>query len=104
MNYSFNYVPNRALFAVLAGPEDTPFVHFIIEIDPQNFNLQANEDETRYYTTVEVSIEARKSGGELIVAKDREIFLELTASQFCRLGRSRLRSRTSFLWCPGSTT
>ncbi|MEE9180937.1 MAG: tetratricopeptide repeat protein, partial [Vicinamibacteria bacterium] len=100
-DYSFNYFPNRALFAVLAGPEDTPFVHFSIEIDPQNFNLQTDEDEARYYTTADVSIEARKSGGELIVAKDRTIFLELSASQFQQARAFPLAFQDVFPLVPG---
>ena len=40
--YSFNYVPNRHLFAVMVGPEATPFVHYSIELDPEQFPYHYN--------------------------------------------------------------
>ncbi|HLE22138.1 MAG TPA: GWxTD domain-containing protein, partial [Vicinamibacteria bacterium] len=61
--YSFNYVPNRSLFAVLHGPEATPFIHYSVELDPQNFTMEADEDQTKFYTTLDVSVEARDKEG-----------------------------------------
>ncbi|HEX9724553.1 MAG TPA: GWxTD domain-containing protein, partial [Vicinamibacteria bacterium] len=42
-DYSFRFVPSRQYYAVFYGPEDTPFVHYSLELDPQNFSLQAND-------------------------------------------------------------
>ena len=81
-DYSFNFVPNRATFAVLAGPDDTAFVHYSIEIDPQNFNLETDEDKSRYYTVVDLGIEVRTSAGDLVVEKEREIYFQLTPAEF----------------------
>ncbi|HJS74973.1 MAG TPA: GWxTD domain-containing protein, partial [Vicinamibacteria bacterium] len=39
-DYSFNFVPSRSSFVVLAGPEGTPFVHFTIELDAKDFAVE----------------------------------------------------------------
>lgn len=76
--YSFNYVPSRG---VLIGPELTPLVHYGIELDPQHFSLESDERKTKFYTTLDVSVEVTDLDGALVVASDREVFLEFTASQ-----------------------
>jgi GWxTD domain-containing protein len=79
--YSFNYVPHRSTFAVLYGPRATPFVHYSIELDPEHFSLEANEDRTRFYTTLDASLELRDRSGNLTAVYDNTVYLELTASQ-----------------------
>jgi len=79
--YSFNYVPSRGVFTVLIGPELTPFVHYGIELDPQHFSLESDERKTKFYTTLDVSVEVTDLDGTLVLASDREVFLEFTASQ-----------------------
>lgn len=79
--YSFKYVPSRASFAVLTGPKDTRFVHYAVEIEPKNFSLATNEDETLFNTTLDISLEVRDEQGNLIALDDNTIYIELTASQ-----------------------
>jgi len=100
-DYSFNFVPSRATFAVLVGPEDTPFVHYSVEIDPQNFNLETDEDRSRFYTVVDLSLEIRSQDGRLVVAKEREIPFELTPSQFDRVQTSAVAVQGAFPIVPG---
>ena len=80
--YSFNFVRSRSYFAVLAGPQETSFVHFSIEIEPQNFALETDEEKSKFYTTLDLDIEVRDGEGRLVVARVRELYLELTPSQF----------------------
>jgi len=80
-DYSFRFVPSRQYFAVLYGPEDTPFVHYSLELDPQNFSLQANETRTSFYTTLDVSAEVRDANGGLVAVSESSPYLELTSSQ-----------------------
>ena len=42
--YSFNFVPSRSVFTVLYAPETTPFVHYSVEYDPQNFTMELDEE------------------------------------------------------------
>ncbi len=79
--YSFNFVPNRSYFTVLAGPKSTPFVHYSLELNPESFSLQANEDGTRFQTTLEISMEIKDMEGNLVALNDNIVPLELTASQ-----------------------
>ncbi len=81
-DYSFNFVTSRATFAVLVGAQDTAFVHYSIEIDPQNFNLETDEENSRYYTVVDLGVEVRTLDGALVVDKQREIFFQLTPTEF----------------------
>jgi tetratricopeptide (TPR) repeat protein len=79
--YSFKFVPNRKYFSVLAGPKNTTFVHYSIEMDPENFSLEANEDGTRFYTTLDVSLEVKDLKENLIAYNDNTAAIELSASQ-----------------------
>ena len=55
--YSFNFVPNRHVFSVMAGPEATPIIHYSVELDPESFGLEMNEDDpSKYYTTLDVTL------------------------------------------------
>jgi GWxTD domain-containing protein len=80
-DYSFRFVPSRPYFALFHGPEDTPFVHYSLELDPANFSLQANEDGTKFYTTLDVSAEVRDPNGNLVAVSENSSYLELSASQ-----------------------
>ncbi|HXV65489.1 MAG TPA: GWxTD domain-containing protein [Vicinamibacteria bacterium] len=100
-DYSFNFVPSRATFAVLVGPEDTSFVHYSIEIDPQNFNLETDEDRAHFYTVVDLDTEIRDASGKLVVAKQREIPFELTPSQFQQVQASPVAIQGAFPIVPG---
>jgi GWxTD domain-containing protein len=84
--YSFNFVPSRNIFSVLIGPEQTPFVHYSIEIDPQNFTMETDEDRSKFYTTLDVSFEVSNSEGRLIIANDKEVYIELSPSQAQQVG------------------
>ena len=100
-DYSFNFVPSRATFAVLAGPDDTSFVHYSIEIDPRNFNLETDEDRSRFYTVVDLDLEIRSAGGDLVVAREKEIPFELTPSQFEQVQASPVAIQGAFPIVPG---
>ncbi len=80
-DYSFNFIPSRGVFGITGGPLGTPFVHYSVEIDPQNFTLETDEDQTRFYTTLDISVEAVDENEVTVLAVDRPAFLELTRSQ-----------------------
>jgi GWxTD domain-containing protein len=94
--YSFNFIPSRNIFSVLVGPERTPFVHYSIEIDPQNFTMETDEDRSKYYTTLDVSFEVRKPEGELVVGNEKEVYLELTPSQVQQVGSAPFSYQDDF--------
>ena len=101
-DYSFNFVDSRAVFAVLIGPEETPFVHYSIELDPQNLSLEENEEKTLYYTTFEVSLELRNMDGQLLAVTENDRPLRLTRSQLDQIGGLPFAYRDSFPVLPGA--
>jgi GWxTD domain-containing protein len=80
-DYSFNYVPSRSAFAVMLGPDGSRFLMYAVEIDFENFPVETDEAGTKYYTTVDVSLEVRNREGVLVLADDKESFVELSRSQ-----------------------
>ena len=102
--YSFNYVPSRSVFSVLVEPGGTAIVQYSIELDPQNFTLGTDEDETSYYTTLDIATEARTSDGLLLVANDKELFLELSPSQVQQARAFPFAFQDNFPLVPGDFT
>ena len=80
-DYSFNFVPSRGVFGITGGPLGTPFVHYSVEIDPQNFTLETDEDQTKFYTTLDISVEAVNEDDVTVLAIDRPAYVELTRTQ-----------------------
>ena len=99
--YSFNYVPNRSAFAVLRGSDGTPFVNYSIEIDPQDFTLETDEDGSKYYTMLDVSVEARNEDGTVVMANTREDYVELGPGQFLEVSASPFSYQANFPLLPG---
>lgn len=99
--YSFNFVESRGVFGITGGPEDTPFVHFSVEIDPQNFTLETDEDQTRFYTTLDISVEAVDEDEVTVLTLDRPAFLELTRSQVDQVRSSPFAYQDSVPLLPG---
>ena len=101
VEYSFNYVPSRSVFAVLAGPENKPFVHYSIEIDPGNFTLETDDDGSKFYTTLDVSLEVADRAGVLVMGSENEAYLELTPSQLQQVLVSSFAYQANFPLVPG---
>ena len=99
--YSFNFVESRGIFGITGGPQDTPFVHFTVEIDPQNFTLETDEDQTRFYTTLDISVEAVNEDEVTVLTVDRPAFLELTRSQVDQVRSSPFAYQDSVPLLPG---
>jgi GWxTD domain-containing protein len=100
-DYSFNFVPSRSSFAVVAEASGTPLVNYSIEIDPQNFSMETDEKQSKFYTTLDVAIEVRSREGTLIVANDKEVYLELTPSQVQTIRASPFAYQDNFPLVPG---
>jgi GWxTD domain-containing protein len=100
-DYSFNFVPSRSSFAVVAEPSGTPLVHYSIEIDPQNFTMETDEKQSKFYTTLDLTIEVRNPEGTLIMANDKEVYLELTPSQMQTIRSSPFAYQDDFPLVPG---
>jgi GWxTD domain-containing protein len=103
-DYSFNFVPNRNVFAVLAGPESTAIVHYGLELDPESFGLASDEEKTKFYTTLDVSLEVRTRQGTLVLANDRSDYLELSPGQVTEVERYPVAYQDSFPLVPGDYT
>ena len=102
--YSFNFVPSRHLFAVMAGPEETPIVHFSVELDPTSFGLETDEDRSMFYTTLDVTVEATNSDGTLVHSTARSTFIELTQRQVDEIQTAPVAYQDDFPLVPGRYT
>lgn len=100
-DYSFNYIVSRSVFAVLAGPKQTPFLHYSLEIDPGNLSLEMNEDKTSFYTTLDVTLELRNKEGQLLAMTQNSPFIQLSATDFERASAFPFAYRDSFPLLPG---
>ncbi len=100
-DYSFNFVPSRGVFGITGGPFRTPFVHFSVEIDPQNFTLETDEDQTKFYTTLDISVEAVDENDVTVLAVDRPAYLELTRTQVDQVRGSPFAYQDSVPLLPG---
>jgi tetratricopeptide (TPR) repeat protein len=103
-DYSFNYVPNRSSFAVFAGPSNAALVHYVLELDPESFGFATDEEKSKFYTTLDVTLEARDPEGKLVLANDRSDYLELTPRQVREIERYPIAYRDSFPLVPGTYT
>ena len=94
--YSFNFVPSRSFFAVLFGPEDTAFVHYSIELEPENFSMESNEDQDKYYTTLDVGLEVRDMKGRLILERNKVAPVELSSQVVHQVQSSPISYQDNF--------
>ncbi len=79
--YSFNFVPSEASFAVLFGPQRNPYLHFSVEVDLERLALDRNRDGTRAFTTLDASLEVTDPAGRLVLADEKEAFVQLSGEQ-----------------------
>jgi len=100
-DYTFNYVPSRSQFSVLVDPSGTAIVLYSIEIDPENFSTESDEEQTKFYTTLDLTIEARTPEGVLVVGNDKEVYLELSPSQMRGVQSKPFAYQDQFPLVPG---
>ena len=103
-DYSFNFVQNRSTFAVLIGPEATPMVHFSVELDPQDFTLESNEDQTEIYTTLDVTIDVRDPDERAVLSLDKEVFVNVPPGRLAEVRAAPFAYQDSFPLIPGEHT
>ncbi len=99
--YSFNFVQSEATFAVLHGPDGTPFLHFSVEVDLEHLALDRSADESRVFTTLDATLEITDATGRLILNDERESFLQLTADQLASVRGSTLAYQDGVPLVPG---
>ena len=103
--YTFNFVPSRSVFSILADPATgTALVNYSVEIDPQNFSLESDEDGSKFYTTLDLTVEARTQDGTLVVATDREAYIEMTPAQMQEVRAHAFAYQDDFALVPGDYT
>ena len=100
-DYSFNFVPNRNVFRMLLAPDASALVHYSVELDPQDMALQGDEASSRFYTILDLSVEVRDRAGGLVHTEDRELIVDLSASQMEAVQASPFAFQGSFPLVPG---
>jgi GWxTD domain-containing protein len=104
-DYLFNYIPSYSSVDLLPGPpglEEASFVHWGVEIEPQNLTLVFDEDRKVYYTSLEIQGEVVTADSALpVLSFSREEFLELTPSQLEGVRARPFAYRSLFPIFPG---
>ncbi len=79
-DYLFTYVPGHGAVAVLPGPEDASFLHWVVQVDAQYTAFIRNEDRGSYDTAFIGSVEAvlRDDPEQIVTEFRRESFVSLT--------------------------
>ncbi len=100
--YSFRFVRSTAEFRVLLGPRNTPFIHYTIQLAPDDFTLEFDEESRRYRTTLDVELELRTPAGHLLAVHRNQPIVELTESQHATLAGSPFAYRDNLPVIPGA--
>ncbi len=80
--YSFRFVNSEADFLVLAGTRNTPFLHYTVELAPEDFSLEFDDRENIYRTTLDVELELRSlPGGRLVAVQQNSPQILLTETE-----------------------
>ena len=101
-DYSFGYISNRDYWAVLYEPDGSPFVHFSIELDPEDMTFRRNEDGSLYETRLQVDIEVRDRTGGSVAIPSRNPYIQLTAEQIEVANALPVSYQDSFPLIPGA--
>ena len=100
--YSFGYISNRDYWTVLYDRGGSPFVHFSIELDPEDMTFRRNEDGSFYETRLRVDIEVRDRSGGFVAIPSRDPYIQLSAEQI-EIAKARPVSyQDSFPLIPGA--
>ncbi len=101
-DYSFKYISSRDYWTVLYESDGTPFVHFSIELDPQDVTFRRNEDGTAFETRLSVDIEVRPRSGGSVAIPSRDAYIRLSAEQTEAVSAWPLSYQDSFPLIPGA--
>ena len=99
--YSFNFLPSRGVVAVVPDEDGTPFVHFGIEIAAEDFSVATDDSESKFYSTLDVTTEVRDTEGKLVVAEEKESYIELSRSQLESIRLAPVAYQDSLPLIPG---
>lgn len=82
-DYLFTYVPGHGAVAVLPGPENASFLHWVVQVDAQYTAFIRNEDRGTYDTSFIGSVEAvlRDNPEQVVTEFRKESFVSLTDEQ-----------------------
>ncbi|TDI44511.1 MAG: GWxTD domain-containing protein [Acidobacteria bacterium] len=100
--YSFRYISNRDYWSVLYEPDGSPFVHFSIELDPQDVTFRANEDGSRFETRFHVDIEVMARGRGPVSIPSRDAYFEIDAADMEQARFFPVAYQDSFALIPGA--
>ncbi len=99
--YSFNFVPSEATFAILFGSDGTPYLHYSVEVSLEHLALDRSPDGARAFTTLDATLEVRDPGGVLLLSDGKESFLRLSEAQLESVGEATFAYQDSVPLIPG---
>ncbi len=95
-DYLFNSVPSSGVARILPGPRGSAFLHYMVQIAPENMTLAREEGGTTYFTRFEVRGEVTGAEGEMIHQFGASPYLTLTQSELREVGARPFAYRGMF--------
>ncbi len=92
------------MFSVIEGPDATPFLHCSVELDPESFGLETDEERSKFYTTLDVTLEAVDGAGRPILSTTSSAYVELTPDQVNQVQSAPFAYQDDFPLLPGRYT
>jgi GWxTD domain-containing protein len=82
-DYLFTYVPSFGLAQVLPGPGRAHYLHWVIELDPENVGFVRDDEKGNYTSVFIASLEIVTLDNEnrLVLEQRKESFMSLTEAQ-----------------------
>jgi GWxTD domain-containing protein len=82
-DYLFRFVRSTGMMNVLPGPQDRLYLHWVIELAPQDVAFVEDNDSGLYASTfvASVEIESKASPGTLVLQERKESFVTLKPSE-----------------------
>ena len=95
-------MPNRDYWTVFYESDGAPFVHFSLELDPEDVTFRRSGDETQYEARLQVDIDVRSRSGVTVTVPSRDAFLRIDAGELERVRAFPLAYQDSFPLIPGA--
>ena len=86
-DYLFRFVPSSGMVSVVPGPGGAWYLHWVIEIEPQNVGF-VQDKETQQFSSLfiaSVEIESKSAPGKLVVQDRKESYINLKPSEAASL-------------------
>jgi GWxTD domain-containing protein len=99
VDYTANWIDNESLIKVFQDPKGNAFVHFSVELAPEQLTFE--EIQGRYRTTFEINGSVTDPQGQMIYQFSRNVPIEMVDEQFAKIKSKLFSYQDMFPLIPG---